>query len=76
VFLSFIDRNKLKIHEIGVDSANSVLLTQINHLEETDSKINCMDFNRADDKLVYGCSNGIVKVRSWLQFKFIKIFFL
>ena len=49
----------------------------MNELNETNAKIGCLDLNTFDNKLVYGCSNGLVKVIIAREFiLFINLFFL
>ena len=38
-------------------------------LEENEygNKINCVDFSTVNGKLVYGCSNGLVKVNNFFE---------
>ena len=50
-------------------SPNNFELKKLLNFKEADyeNKINCADFSPKTKKLVYGCSNGIIKVLKYFQ---------
>jgi hypothetical protein len=64
LFIIFLfTSDKLVIHELGAKSKNEIRLIK----EINDTRINCADFSFELNKLVYGCSNGLLKVKFALK---------